>query len=238
MGRPAGSKNRPKDNVTPMKAPKTAKTAKAPKAAKPAKDAAPGIGHNDEEAAQIDCFNAYRDTLRPLEARLATVKTQIAKVYAQAKGDKFPKKLFAIATGLMGTRKQEQKIIGDIKLVRFAAKALNLPIANQLDFFVDAAADAGSTRPSPESEGREQYASGKAAKPPYPPGSTSYDEFLGGFYAAQEDATRKGIKALKPGKKNRNGHQAAAAPADDDEGDMDPPWPDDDGGDPDRPLAH
>ena len=221
----------------PMSKPKRAKKGAAPKAA--ASTPARAGDTSAEEAAKIQCFNAHREKLRPLEAKLAAVKKQISDAYLDAKRDKFHKKLFVLAKDMTGTRKQEEKVINGVKDVRFVAKALGLPIANQLDFFADAATDAGSTRPSPEAEGREQYASGKAAKPPYSPGTKDFDEFMRGFYAAQEDATRSGIKPLEP--KSAKARRTTAAPVveqtEDDDGDIDPPWPDDVGGDPDRPLA-
>lgn len=219
MARPKGSKNK----------------AKPGKPLKPAKAAAPGIGHNapvGTEAFQVDCFNAYREKLKPLEARLVTVKKQIDDVYLDAKKDKFAKKLFTIAKNLTGSRKQEEKVITGVKDVRFVALALGLPIAAQLDMFADVADDIGATKQSPEAEGAQAFRDGAPAKPRYTPGTEHYDAWMKGFYAEQDEK----VKQFKPleGDKPKRGRPAKAAPAAADDDDAN--WPDDAEHDPARPL--
>lgn len=217
MARPKGSRNKPKDNVVSMKTPKASK---APKAAKPAKAAAPGIGHNaTEDAAKQECFLAYRDKLRPLEARLEKAKKDVADVYAQAKKDKIPKKLFVVADKLLGTKKQEDGVIASVKDTLWVARAVGHSIGQQMDLFADAVGDGPSTI-SAEAEGAQAYRDGKPFRPPYDESTVKHAEFAAGFYGEQEKATRKGIKPLKA--------EAAPPPPPDDWGDED--------ADPARPL--
>ena len=183
MSRTKGSKN---------KAPKRAARAKAGTAPENPRAVA---GHNGaaEEQAKIDCFNAHRDKLRPLEARMEAVKKQVAEAYADAKKDKLPKKMFAYAKKLLGTKKQEDGVIGDIRMVRFVARAVGHSMADQLDLFVEG--DKPSSI-SPESEGEQAFRAGAPAKPHYAPGTENYDAWMKGFYAEQ-DKKMQDFKPLK-----------------------------------------
>lgn len=217
MGRTAGSKNRVKNVIPTPKTPKQLKAAlKAAKPAKPAKATAPGVGHNGEDAAKQECFLAYRDKLKPLEARLEKAKADVASVYADAKKDKIPKKLFAIAHKLLGTKKQEDGVIASVKDTLWVARAVGHSIGQQMDLFADAVGDGPSTI-SAEVEGAQAYRDGKPFRPPYDESTVKHAEFAAGFYGEQEKATRKGIKPLK-----------AEAP---------PPPPNDDWGDEDQDQA-
>lgn len=226
MARPKGSRNKPK---TPEDFPLTKRPAKkapkAAKAAKPAKAAAPGIGHNStEDAAKQECFLAYRDKLRPLLARLEKAQKDVADTYAQAKKDKIPKKLFAVADKLLGTKKQEDGVIASVKDTLWVARAVGHSIGQQMDLFADAVGDGPSTI-SAEAEGAQAYRDGKPFRPPYDEGTVKHAEFAAGFYGEQEKATRKGIKPLPEVQGRREG---PAAPPPDEWGDEDQ--------DPSRPL--
>ena len=178
----------------------------------------------DEEQAKIECFNAHRDKIRPLEARLETAKKLVAEAYADAKKDKLPKKMFGIAKKLLGTKKQEDGIIGDVKMIRFVAKAVGHSMAAQLDLF---AQDDGPTTISPEQEGEQASRDNKPAKPPYAPDTELYQRWMAGYYAHQE-TLQKGFKPLQPEGKKSKAKDEPAPPPDDG-------WGDDEH-DPARPL--
>lgn len=228
MARPKGSKNKPKENVVVIGKPKRAgkKTG-----AFPASDRKVTRAHNeptmnaDEEQAKMDCFNAHRDKIRPLEARLESVKKLVAEAYADAKKDKLAKKMFAIAKKLLGTKKQEDGIIGDIRMVRFVAKAVGHSMAAQFDLF---AQDDKPSTISPEQEGEQASRDNKPAKPPYAAETEQYQRWMAGYYAHQETLA-KGIKPMKKGAPTQGRREGPAQ-------DASPP-PDDGWGDDEDPAA-
>lgn len=214
MARTKGAKNKPKSQAHDGE--KRKRSAKKT-GAFPASDRKVTRAHNepamnaDEEQAKMDCFNAHRDKIRPLEARMESVKKLVAEAYADAKKDKLAKKMFAIAKKLLGTKKQEDGIIGDIKMVRFVAKAVGHSMANQLDLF---AQDDKPSTISPEQEGEQASRENKPAKPPYAAETENYQRWMAGYYAHQETLA-KGIQPLAPeGKKPKK--QAAAPPPQED----------------------
>ena len=192
MARTKGAKNKPKDGSgVPMGKPK----ARSKKGAVSASDRVVTASHNssDEEAARMDCFNAHREKIRPLEARLESVQKLVAEAYADAKKDKLPKKMFSLAKKLLGSKKQEDGVIGDLKMIRFVAKAVGHSMANQLDLF---AQDDKPSTISPEQEGEQASRENKPAKPPYAAETEGYQRWMAGYYAHQETLA-KGIKPMK-----------------------------------------
>jgi uncharacterized protein (UPF0335 family) len=201
MGRPPGSKNKPKSNAPAAPRERQRKDAQKKPQAKPAK----GAPINALNLAAVEdrrrLFLSHRRKIEQIHLEWATLGAELKKSYRDAKAEGFGSHLFAIARDLKGSEKTWKRVEAEVCDRLMVARWLGYSsLGDQLDLFADAMAQP-SLPATPYAEGHQ---AGMAGERPdrdgtlgkYSIETDQHQEWLNGFYAAVAERVQSGIKPL------------------------------------------